>query len=371
MTQPFLKYPSWLEVNLQAIENNVSIIKDFTDAEVMAIVKANGYGHGAVEVARAAQRGGATWCAVSNVDEALELRSAGLDCPILILGYSPPGRFADVISNQISITVWNEEQIQLASTVAKELGIPLHVHLKIDTGMSRLGAQPDETLKFVKLINDNPYIVFEAIFTHFARADEPDSNSTELQDQIFNQTLKRIHKEFPTLPLIHAANSAATIYHPDTIYDLVRVGILMYGLPPSDCCPVPKEIKQAITWKSVLSHVKTLPAGRGISYGHIYTTSKKERIGTIPVGYADGFRRVNGNEVLIRGKRVPVVGRVCMDQLMIQLDTVPNAQIGDEVVIIGKQGKEQITPQDIAKRWGTVNYEVICGLNARVPRVYT
>lgn len=370
MSQPFIKYPSWLEVNLQAIEKNISVIKKLTGTGVMAIVKANGYGHGAVEVARAAIRGGATWCAVSNVDEALELRSAGLECPILILGYSPPGRLADVISNQISVTIWNQEQVELASTVAAELGLPLRAHLKIDTGMSRLGAQPDETLQLVKKIVDNPHITFEAIFTHFARADEPDSNSTELQDKLFNQVLQEIHQEFPVLPLIHAANSAATIYHPKTVYDLVRVGILMYGLPPSDCCPLPDGIQQAITWKSILSHVKTLPAGRGVSYGHIYTTSKEERIGTVPVGYADGFRRVEGNEVLIHGKRVPVIGRVCMDQLMVQLDTIPNAAIGDEVIIIGKQGNEQITPQDIAERWKTVNYEVICGLNARVPRVY-
>ena len=370
MEQPCLKYPSWLEINLKAIENNVRLIKKISNANVMAIVKANAYGHGAVEVAKAARRGGATWCAVSNVDEAMELRQAGLVCPILILGYTPPGRTVEVITNQISITVWDEEQIQMASTVAKEIGIPVRVHLKIDTGMSRLGVQPQDTLKLLAMLDENPNVMLEAIFTHFARADEEAPTPTRQQQEVFEQVLDKIRQSKHNLPLLHAANSAATIFHPNTVYDIVRVGILMYGLPPTENMSLPPGIQQAIAWKSVLSHVKTLPPGRGISYGHIYTTIKDEKIGTVPVGYADGYRRVNGNEVLIHGKRVPVVGRVCMDQLMVQLDKVSDAQVGDEVVIIGKQGKEEITPQELAKKWNTVNYEVICGLNARAPHVY-
>jgi alanine racemase len=216
-----------------------------------------------------------------------------------------------------------------------------------------------------------PNLHLEGVFTHFAKADESDMTSTDSQLRIFREIVDNWESSGPRPPLVHCANSAAALRKPDAVYDLVRVGIAMYGLHPSSVCKLPGVVRPALSWKSCLAQVKVLPPGRGISYGHIYTTKAEERIGTIPVGYADGFRRVEGNEVLVGGKRVPVVGRVTMDQIMVQLDALPSAQPGDEVVIIGSQERERISAEDVAERWGTINYEVTSGILKRVTRVYT
>ena len=364
------QFSTWIEVDLGAIENNVRQVRQITSVRVMAVVKADGYGHGAVEVARAALRSGASWCGVARVEEALELRSAGIEAPILVLGYTPAERVEGAIAARVSLTVWSLEHVQQAVGAAERSGSPARLHLKVDTGMSRLGAQPEEALEMARRLAREPGVVFEGLFTHLACADDANPATTDAQGQVFRQLLGRLEAEGLRPPLVHAANSAASLGRPDLYFDMVRLGIAMYGLHPSAACPLPPAFRPALAWKSVLSQVKSVVPGQGISYGHEYVTTTEERIGTAPVGYADGFRRGIPNQVLVGGKIVPVVGRVCMDQIMLQLDTVPEAREGDEVVLIGVQGGERISAEQVARRWGTVNYEVVCGIGRRVPRFY-
>jgi alanine racemase len=364
-------YSSWVEIDLAAIEGNVrAMLHSSGCRRVMAVVKANAYGHGAVPVARTALRGGASWLSVARVEEALELRTAGLDCPILLLGYTPPAKVEAAVANRISLTVWTTEQVEISAAAAKRLGEPARLHLKVDTGMSRLGVQPEEAVDLAHRLMSAPGVMFEGLFTHFARADEPGQPATHQQEDIFNVLIGELERLGLRPPLVHAANSAAGLTHQSAAFDMVRLGIALYGLRPCAHFPLPDDFRPALAWKTVLSHVKLIPPGRGVSYGHTYTTRSDERIGTLPVGYADGYRRTSGNHVLVGGKKAPVIGRVCMDQVMVQLDGVPGARPGDEVVLIGKQGVEHISAEEVADGWGTINYEVACGIGARVPRVY-
>lgn len=363
------EYSTWVEIDLGAIEGSVRYIRELTGVAVMAIVKADAYGHGSLPVARAALRGGATWCGVARIGEALELRQAGLDCPILLLGYTPIRKMGDAISQRVSLTVWDYPQVMEASRLAGKIGGTALLHLKIDTGMGRLGVLPEAASALVEKITATPGVMLQGLFTHFARADELDKSPTEEQEDIFRKIITELEAAKLLPPIIHASNSAASLSRPSAHFNMVRLGIAMYGLHPSPDCPLPMEMQPALTWKSILSQVKTLPAGSGISYGHEYVTKSKERIGTIPVGYADGFRRTPGNSVLVAGKHVPVIGRVCMDQITVQLDEVSEAKAGDAVVLLGVQGKEQITAEDIARIWKTINYEVVCAIGRRVPRI--
>jgi alanine racemase len=337
----------------------------------MAVVKANAYGHGLAPIAQESVRSGASWLGMARSDEALELRRAGLNGPILLLGYTPPGQYAEVIANRVSLTVWNFDQIQAASAAAATIGEPARVQIKVDSGMSRLGIQAEDALELARAASTTSNIIFEGLFTHFAKADEIDPAPTDAQERRFQALLQALDAAGLRPPLVHAANSAAGLTRPSACFNLVRTGIAIYGMHPSAECLLPPEFRPALAWKATLSQVKSLPAGRGVSYGHIYTTQGNERIGTVPVGYADGYRRVPGNWVLVGGHRVPVIGRVSMDQIMVQLDAVPQACAGDEVVLIGSQGEERITAEEVAERWETINYEVTCGIAARVYRLYT
>jgi alanine racemase len=337
----------------------------------MAVVKANGYGHGLVPVARAALQGGANWLGVARIEEALHLRRAKLECPVLVLGYTPPQRVEMAITNQISLTVWDFDQIEFVMACARNAGQQARLHLKVDTGMSRLGIQPDEAIPLAGRISRAHEIILEGVFTHFARADEIGPESNEIQEQRFLEIVEGLTGNGICPEWVHACNSAATLTRPNSRFTLVRPGLAIYGLEPSDQVRLPDDIKPALCWKTVLSQVKRLPAGQGVSYGHTYTTRQAERIGTVPVGYADGYRRIAGNQVLVAGRRVPVVGRVCMDQVLIQLDGVPEAKAGDEVVLIGSQEEECISAEEVAERWHTINYEVVCGIAARVSRIYS
>jgi alanine racemase len=363
-------HSTWVTVDLDAIKNNIHYILERSGVQVMAIVKANAYGHGAVPAAQAALQAGATWCGVARVNEALELRRAGLNCPILILGYTPEARYEEMIKNQVSMTVWDIEQVKRVSSAASQINQEARLHLKVDTGMSRLGVSPDDVISLLREIASLPIIRIEGLFTHFARADEADPAPTDVQEKLFQKLVAKLRDTNIHISLIHAANSAASLTRPSVYFNCVRLGIAMYGLHPSSDCLLPPGFRPALTWKSVLSQVKILPRGRGISYGHDYVTTRDERIGTVPVGYADGFRRVTGNQVLVGGHKVPVVGRVTMDQIMVQLDAVPNAKMGDEVVLLGAQGESSITAEEIGSRWGTINYEVTSGISRRVPRIY-
>ena len=334
----------------------------------MAVVKANGYGHGAVSVASAALRGGAAWCGVARPEEALELRRGGLGCPILLLGWASPDALPELVALSVSLTVWSAAQVDEIAVVARGLGRKARLHLKVDTGMARLGLPLAETVELARRVAATEGVAQEGVFTHFACADDPNSPVTADQERQLGEVVSALTAAGIRPGLAHAANSAATLTRPTARFDLVRVGIALYGLEPSPLCPVPASLQPALAWKSVLTQVKVVPPGRGVSYGHAYTTTAHERIGTVAVGYGDGYRRADGNVVLVDGQRVPVIGRVCMDQVLVQLDGAPAAQAGDEVVLIGAQAGEILRTEDLARAWGTISYEVVCGITARVPR---
>jgi alanine racemase len=363
-------YSTWLEIDLSTIKHNIQQIKNMTCTKVMAVIKANGYGHGVQAVARSAEQAGSEWLGVARIEEALNLRNAGISSEIMVLGYTPPVLVPDAIHHNIHVAIYDAQMAKAYVEYAKNSPQQLKAHLKIETGMGRLGMPPGQALDFLQDHFNHPNITFDGIFTHFARADEPNAESPKNQLRIFNALLTKLRSLKICPELVHAANSAAVINFPEAYFDMVRPGIAIFGLDPSPETPLPGTFRKALTWKARLTSVRTLPPGHGVSYGSVYVTSADERIGVIPVGYGDGFRREPDQKVLVRGKRVDVVGRVCMDQCMLQLDSVPEAEVGDEVVLLGEQGGESITAGDLAARWGTLNYEVVCGLADRLPRVY-
>jgi len=364
-------FATWLEIDLGAIRSNVRRCREITGVNVMAVVKANGYGHGIAPVTLAAIEAGATWCGVARLEEGLELRQAGIEAPVLVLGSTPPGMLSAAVKGGISMAVWDVEQVRAAEAAAGANGGRARLHLKVDTGMTRLGAHPGEALGIARALSASKALVFEGTFTHFARADEPDSPTTEIQERRFREVIAAIEGAGLRPGVVHASNSAAAIYRPSARFDLVRVGVGMYGLHPSERCPLPEGFRPALAWKAQLTQVRSVEPGAGVSYGHVYIAQKRERVGVVPVGYADGMRRVEGNRVIVGGRLVPVVGRVCMDQCMVLLDEAPQAKAGDEVVILGEQQGAGQSAEDIARHWGTINYEVTTGLSARVPRVYS
>lgn len=362
-------YSTWLEVDLNAIKHNVAEVIKMTGREVMAVIKANGYGHGMRPIAQACVAGGATWCGVARIEEALALRRAGISSRILVLGFTPASKIPDAIEHNITVALFNSELTQTYLDYVRIHGGVLRAHVKVETGMGRLGMPIDVVPPFLRALKNSPILV-EGIFTHFARADEPDSDSTPEQIRKFEALLAELTPQGLKPFYVHAANSAAVLNFPASYYDLTRPGDLLLGMNPMTERELPPQFRPALTWKARLISVRTFPPGHGISYGSKYVTSKEERIGVIPIGYGDGFRRVDGQQVLVGGKRVNIVGRVCMDQCMLQLDDVPEAKVGDEIVLVGRQGQEFISIDEVAKRWGTINYEVVCGLAERLPRIY-
>lgn len=362
-------YSTWLEVDLDAIKNNVAEVIKMTGREVMAVIKANGYGHGMRPIAQACVAGGATWCGVARIEEALALRRAGISSRILVLGFTPASKIPDAIEHNITVALFNSELAQTYLDYVRIHGGVLRAHVKVETGMGRLGMPIEVVPPFLRALKNSPILV-EGIFTHFARADEPDSDSTPEQIRKFEALLAELTPQGLKPFYVHAANSAAVLNFPASYYDLTRPGDLLLGMNPMTDRELPAQFRPALTWKARLISVRTFPPGHGISYGSKYVTSKEERIGVIPIGYGDGFRRVDGQQVLVGGKRVNIVGRVCMDQCMLQLDDVPEAKVGDEIVLVGRQGQEFISIDEVAKRWGTINYEVVCGLAERLPRIY-
>jgi len=360
---------TWIEVNLTAIEENVRTLRTIAGVPIMAVVKANGYGHGAIEVSRAALAAGSSWLAVSCAEEALVLREAGIAAPILVLGMVTAQEADEAIAAGLSLTVYCQESAELYSARAAALGRSVCVHLKVDTGMGRLGTLPGEpTLGLARTITSLPSMHLEGVFTHLACADEQNPAPTESQLAKFTSTLEALEAMGIRPAWIHAANSAATLAFPQARFNMVRNGVAMYGVHPSAHVRLPASFRPALSWKARLVSCKVLPPGWGVSYGMEYHTAGEETVGVIPVGYADGWRRNRPNVVLLHGKRTPVIGRVCMDQCMVKLPE--GASLGTEVVLIGRQGDEEIRAEEVADRWGTINYEVITGISARMPRVY-
>ncbi len=359
---------TWVDVDLNALRNNFRQLQALTGARVAPVVKANAYGHGLVPVARAITQAGADYLCVARADEALTLREAGIGGEILVLGYTPPEQAAEALSRDVTLAVFDAEALEAYAAAARSLGKRARVHLKLDTGMTRLGAQPADAAALAARIVGDPNLELDGIFQHFAASDSTDKTSARAQLARFNAVLAVL----PARPrVVHACNSAGALTLPEARFDLVRAGIAFYGLNPSDDVPVPADFRPALTWKAKVTLVKTVPAGTGISYDHQYVTTTTETLAIVPVGYADGYRRKLGiNEVLIGGQRAPVRGRVCMDQVVVGVSHVPGVRVDDEVVVLGAQGTATLTADDLARRWSTNNYDVVSGILARVPRHY-
>lgn len=363
-------YGTWLEIDLPILKKNFVKLSELSGTKVMPVVKANAYGHGLERVTVAFEEAGAEWFGVARIEEALGLRDAGIKTRILVLGYTPPIRIPHAIQANISLTVYDRSVAESYAAYASGLNKKVNIHVKVETGMGRLGVPIKGALDFVEYINNQDAFSLEGVFTHFACADEPEKDITDNQISEFDIILNELKSRDILPDIIHAANSAGMINFPGTRFNLIRSGIALYGHPPSSETKLPDGVRSAISWKTRLISIKDLPPGHGISYGHTYHTKKMERIGVIAVGYGDGLRRQPGNYVLLHGKKVPIVGNVCMDQCMIKLDGILDAKIGDEVIIIGVQNGVEITSSEIANNWNTINYEVLCGLAARMPRNY-
>lgn len=365
---------TWAEIDLDAIAWNVNafrrIIGDGID--IFAVVKANAYGHGAIPITQAALMAGAKRAAVHRLVEAIELRDGGIEAPILVMGYTPPAGASAVVEKRLTPSVITLEFAEALSRQAQAAGVTVPVHIKVDTGMSRYGIMPSDVVGFARELGRQPGIILEGLFTHFATADWLDQSYTLQQIEVFNQLLKELKGARINFPVVHAANSAALAVRPEAYFNAVRPGISLYGLPPSPEWSAPFELKPALTLKSRVSRVADLPAGSTVSYGRTYIATHRIRAALIPVGYADGYPRALSNRgyVLVHGQRAPVIGRVCMDQFVVDISGIENVQQDDEVVLIGQQGDETITVQELADLAGTIQNEIIASLSARVVRVY-
>ncbi len=363
-------------IDLDALEYNIKSIRKKTPegTGIIGVIKADAYGHGSVEVAQVLLENGADWFAVAVIDEGLNLRKHGINAPILLLGYTPELRFEDVINNGFIQTMYSYEMAEKLSKTAVRLGKTAVVHIKIDTGMGRIGYRVnDESADEIVRISKLPGIEVNGMFTHFAASDEADKAYTNMQFERFMKMDKMLKDRGLNIPVRHAANSAAIMDIDSMMLNMVRPGIILYGAYPSD--EVIKEnldLRPVMSIKTHVSFVKEVEKGDCISYGRTYTAPDKRKIATIPVGYADGFIRAYAKDgkVLIKGKFAPIVGRICMDQFMVDVTDIDDVKINDEVVLMGTQGENSITADDIAKALNTINYEVFCTLSKRVPRQY-
>jgi len=368
--------PVWAEIDLNALTSNISEVRRLTNptAKIMAIVKANAYGHGAVKVSRTVLSGGADWLGVARLDEGISLREAGIGAPILILGYLPPEQSADVVRSSLSQAIYTSDMALALADAAAAEGTRAKVHLKIDTGMGRIGwvAGP-EAVREILILARNRHLEVEGIFTHFAAADLVDKKYTKEQFAKFTGLIEDLRRNGLEIPIKHAANSASLMEMPETHLDMVRAGIILYGLYPSDEVDHSRiKLHPVMSLKAKVAFVKRVPAGFKVSYGCTYITENATVIATLPLGYADGYSRLLSSKgyALIHGRRAPVVGRVCMDQIMVDVGHIPGVAVGDEAVLIGHQGEQEITADEFAGLLGTINYEVVCMISHRVPRVY-
>ncbi|HEX2927365.1 MAG TPA: alanine racemase [Ruminiclostridium sp.] len=368
---------AWAEISLDNVAHNIREIRRITNknAEVMGVVKADAYGHGVMEVAKTLLENGASRLAVSMLDEAIQLRRTGIEVPILILGYTDPIRAAEIIENDVTQSVFSHELAQALSDEAVRQGKKVKIHIKIDTGMSRIGFLPGySAVKNVVEISRLPNIIIEGLFTHFATADEKNREYTYTQFERFMSICSELQRIGVHIPVKHCANSAGIIEYPEMHLDMVRPGIILYGMYPSEDVDKSKiDLKPAMTLKANVIMVKEVEKNTSISYGRIFTTDRTSKIATIPIGYADGFTRMlsNKGKVLIHGEFAPVVGRICMDQCMVDVtDLHCSVEVGDEVVLIGAQGENKISAEDVAQTIGMINYELVCIVGKRIPRAF-
>ncbi len=371
---------TWAEVDLDKILKNYQAIRTYVrpQSKLMAIVKADAYGHGAPIIAKEFDAAGADWFGVSNIEEAEQIRNIGIQKPILILGFTPVQFAGKLIEQNITQSVFSKEYAKELNSAAQKAGGKVKIHIKLDTGMSRIGfvyhgeddaeALVADVCAAAKLSN----LVVDGVFTHFAVSDEPGNPYTQTQFDRFMRAIALLEKEGVHFPLRHCCNSAGLLNYPEMQLDMVRPGIILYGMTPSLGMPLPIKLLPTMKLKSVLFQEKWLAAGTPVSYGMTYKTPTRRRLGTLPIGYADGFVRAlaDKEDVLIRGKRARIVGRVCMDQCMADITEIQKVQSGDEVTIIGQDGEDEIPVEEIASNMNTINYEVTCLIGKRVPRVF-
>jgi len=367
--------PVWAEIDLDKAAYNMKNIKKIVgDKEVIAVVKADCYGHGADDLAPVFLENGASRLAVAILTEGIELRKKNITAPIMILGYTPLELSEELINNDIEQTVYDLEYAKKLSSLAEKLGKKAKIHIALDTGMGRIGFIPNEkSIEDVVEIASLKGIEIIGIFTHFSTADEYDKTYTNEQFKKIKDFIAELEKRNINIPLKHVSNSGAIMDMPETYLDAVRAGIILYGYYPSNEVNKEKlDIKPILTLKTTISHVKEVEEGTSISYGRTFITKKKSKIATIPIGYADGYSRLLSGKakVIINGKFAPVVGRICMDQCMIDVTDIGKVKVGDEVILLGEEGNLKFNADDFAEIMGTINYEITCMLKQRIPRVY-
>lgn len=366
--------PTWVEVDLDAIAANTAALKAQAAApQLMAVVKADGYGHGSVASARAALAGGADWLAVALVEEGLTLRASGIDAPILLLTEAPVSRAADVVAADLVPAAYTPAYVRALDDLGRHRGRPIDVHIKLDTGMRRVGVPPADAEDVLRTVRDASGLHLQGLWSHFAVADEPDHPFITAQAEAFAATLDTARRMGAAPDIAHLANTAGTVHLHDHHHDMVRPGLGIYGLEPAPGLAGATPLRPALSWWSRLSVVKELAAGEAVSYGLTWQADDPTVLGTVPAGYADGVTRAltNTGELVHRGRRVPIAGRVCMDQLCVDLGPTAEAEADDDVALIGSIDGASVTADDWAAWLGTINYEVTCGVGARVPRVYT
>jgi len=368
---------AWAEIDLNAIAHNVREIRKLTGnrVEMMGVVKADAYGHGVLEVVRTLLDNGVTQLAVSMLDEAIQIRKMGIDVPILILSYTDPARAEEIVENELTQTVFSFDLPQALSEASVKLGKSVKIHIKVDTGMTRVGFMPGyNVVKNIIEIGKMPGLIIEGIFTHFASADERETDYTYIQFERFMSICTELGRVGIHIPLKHVCNSAGIIQYPEMHLDMVRPGVILYGLYPSREVDRDKiRLKPAMTLKANVIFVKDVEPNVCISYGRTFRTSRPSKIATIPIGYADGYTRLLSNKgrMLVNGEFAPVVGNICMDQCMIDVtDLKHEVHVGDEVVIFGRQNGACISVEELAAQIGTINYELVCIIGKRIPRVY-
>ena len=382
---------TFAEINLKAFKHNLQNLRAITEPStglgpatgIMAVIKADAYGHGAIPCAKAAIDTGVEYLGAGIIEEGIELRENNITEPILILGSIFPDEVADLVRHNFATILCTPHLAQVLAKEAEKQGKTVNVHIKVDTGMNRLGVLPENLLPLIKTINNLPNLNLEALSTHFSSADDKDTSITTQQIELFQKTLSELQKAGVTMPpLTHLANTSALFRFPESRSKMVRPGLILYGALPSPILnSVVEEICQkenlqnfqpVMQWKSKIILLKSVQKDQPLSYSRKYFTPRDSVIATLPIGYADGLHRnlSNNMEVLIRGKRVPQVGTICMDMILIDVTEVPDVQMEDEVVIFGKQGEEEITVEELAKRSNTIPYEILCNVGKRVPRVY-
>ncbi|ERT61655.1 MULTISPECIES: alanine racemase [Megasphaera] len=376
LTMNYSRRPVWAQIDLDAAAGNMRQLRELVGKDILitAVVKANSYGHGSVELSKTFLKNGADRLAVACLDEAVELRHAGISAKMLVLGHTAPERAEELIQYGVDVAVFHFDDAKLISDMAVKLNRPASIHIATDTGMGRIGYRPsEESIAEIKKIAALPSLILEGIFTHFCVSDMKDKTFTQEQFKRFSWFCNRLREEGVAVNVRHCCSSAATMELPDMRCDMVRPGIVQYGYDPSDEVRIGAlDIKPVMSLHCCISHIKIIEAGDTVSYGRHFTAQGPTKIATLPIGYADGYPRLlsNKTDVIVHGKRVPQVGNICMDQCMIDVSSIPDVQIGDEVVLFGSQGEAAITIEEIAAKVGTIVHEITCNINRRVPRVY-